>query len=181
MTDRRSPNKHPHPDYAIPIQVTRFWKLVKKSSVDQCWEWLGDTDKNGYGIFVFMGKRRGAHELALSFTTGEKRFEGYVTRHSCDNPICCNPEHLQFGTPQENVSDMLTRGRSANWTRSSNKLTPQLVEELRIRRDNGAPQSILAKQYGVSEAYVSEIVRGLTWKDAPGPIQTKNNMYKKVG
>lgn len=37
--------------------------------------------------------------------------KGLVVRHSCDNPPCCNPDHLLIGTQQDNVNDMIERGR----------------------------------------------------------------------
>lgn len=177
----RSPRlRDAHPDFKEAVQITRFWKFVEEGGPEDCWPWNGYRDKDGYGCFSYRGRVFRAHELAVSFTTGEKRASGFDTRHSCDNPPCCNPDHLRFGTRQENVNDMMARGRSANWTRKSNKLTNEIVEEIRIRRDCGAPQKVLAEQYVLSPAYISELVRGITWKNAPGPIQTKNNMYKKV-
>jgi hypothetical protein len=32
--------------------------------------------------------------------------------HLCDVPSCVNPEHLYWGTAQDNVNDMMARGRS---------------------------------------------------------------------
>jgi hypothetical protein len=39
--------------------------------------------------------------------------KGMVIRHKCDNPACCNIEHLEIGTPLDNVNDMIERGRKA--------------------------------------------------------------------
>lgn len=36
---------------------------------------------------------------------------GLAVRHTCDNPRCINPEHLILGTQQENIQDMMERGR----------------------------------------------------------------------
>ena len=38
--------------------------------------------------------------------------EGMYIRHTCDNPACCNPNHLVLGTPKDNVDDMFERGRN---------------------------------------------------------------------
>jgi len=112
----------------------------------------------------------GAHELAVTFTTGEVKDPGLDTCHSCDNPPCCNPRHLRFGTRLENVADVIKRGRvRAGSAHPFAKLTEAGVVEIRVRRANGAMQKTLAADSGISEAYVGTIVNGLTWVRA-GPI-----------
>lgn len=181
LPTRRQVNPHPHPEFAEAMQVSRFWRNVEVSGHDDCWEWKGDKNK-GYGVFQYHGKRHGAHELALSFSTGEKRHPGMDTCHSCDNPACCNPSHLRFDTRQSNVDEMHLRGRARVGDNAPNAttLTSEVVRLIRERRELGAPQKVLAEQYGISPAYVSQIVRGKVWESAPGPIQKKNNMYRKV-
>jgi HNH endonuclease len=34
--------------------------------------------------------------------------------HSCDNPPCCNPNHLSIGTHHENMIDSMLKGRAKN-------------------------------------------------------------------
>lgn len=177
MGNRRRAAVNPDPLYADAVSVSRFWRLVETSGSDDCWLWQGDKDRAGYGVFCFRGKRYGAHELALSFTTGERRLKQLETCHSCDVPSCCNPAHLRFDTRQSNVDDMWARGRGA---KPSLRLSPAEVQLMRERRAAGAPQKTLARDFKVSEAYVSSIVRGVKWPDAPGPIQKKNEFYRKV-
>lgn len=168
---RRHVNSHPAEEFTDAIAVTRYWALVAVAEADECWPWQGDTDANGYGVFHWRGRMRRAHELAVSFTTGEKRPDGFDTCHSCDNPPCCNPSHLRFGTRQSNVDEMYARGRASVGERHHGaRLTAAQVQEMRERRANGAIQKLLAADYGISEAYVSEIVNGLAWAEAGGPI-----------
>ena len=166
---RRKVNADPHPDLIDAIAVTRFWSLVDQSG--ECWNWRGDTDDNGYGVFFWRGRKYGAHQLALSFTVGEMKAQGLDTCHACDNPPCCNPAHLRFDTRRSNVADMYRRGRGVDGTK---KLTDEDVRILRERRASGARQKDLAEQFGVSVALVSAIVRGLRRADAPGPIQQRS-------
>lgn len=172
-------NQHPHPDFEEAVTISRFWRSVEIRSDNECWEWKGDLS-HGYGIFFYNGRKFGAHELALSFSVGEKRYESLDTCHSCDNPKCCNPSHLRFDTRQSNVDDMHSRGRGVVGDKAASVLTSHDVQLIRERRNLGAPQKVLAEQFGISTAYVSEIVRGRVWKSAPGPIQKANNMYRKV-
>ena len=149
------------------MDVTRFWGMVSRREPDQCWEWTGDRSRNGYGVFVWHGKRTGAHEVALSFTTGEVKSDRLDTCHSCDNPLCCNPAHLRFDTRLANVREMHERGRA----RKARKVTDEDVVLIRERRAAGARQSDLAEQFGITDGAVSMIVRGLRWPDAGGPIE----------
>lgn len=187
LSARRAINQHPAPELIEAVNVTRFWRLADVRREDECWPWLGDTDDDGYGVFFYRGRMRRAHELALSFTTGEARAEGLDTCHSCDNPSCCKPADLRFASRQSNVDDMWNRdrglaGERAPWAR----LTNVAIREIRARRAAGARQVDLAAEYGVSQAYISEIVNGLVWQEAGGPItgrgkRTQRNPHSVQG
>lgn len=45
---------------------------------------------------------------------------GLVVRHSCDQPLCCNPLHLEMGTQLENLRDQIRRKRRRLRRRSDN-------------------------------------------------------------
>ena len=154
--------------------MTRFWTLVERKGSAECWPWLGDTDRSGYGVFHWHGKRVGAHELALSFSTGEARLSQLDTCHSCDNPSCCNPAHLRFDTRAANVADMVARGRQAKRM----KITAHDVVLIRERRAAGARQKDLAEQFGITDGQVSMIIRGIRWRNAGGPIETERRYVR---
>lgn len=63
---------------AVMRRVSEFWQSVDISDDDQCWPWLGYAEK-GYGRFFWQRRMVGAHELALTFTTGERRPDGFDT------------------------------------------------------------------------------------------------------
>ena len=161
-------------DIQLAAKVTEFWNLVDVKGADECWLWTGYIEK-GYGQFYLADAMRGAHELAVTFTTGEVRGEGMDTCHSCHNPPCCNPSHLRFDTRAANVADMLKAGRSNFHT----AITPDVIQEISERRERGASQKRLAMEYGVSDGYISEIVRGKRRADVGGPIQTKR-VYRRT-
>ena len=171
----RNVNPDPHPSLRDAVDVTRFWSLVDQGKEEECWLWRGCRDRDGYGIFHWHGRRIGSHALAVSFTTGESREGGLDTLHSCDNPPCCNPSHLRFGSRQENVDDMVARSRAA---KPNLRLSDQQVREIRERRKSGARQKDLADQYGVTDGWISEIVRGLKRAEAGGPLETGREYYR---
>lgn len=176
LPTNRSVNKHAHPDLVEAVTVSRFWRSIANSAAGDCWEWQGDRDADGYGIFFYHGRMRQAHDLALSFSTGEMRIESLDTCHSCDNPCCCNPAHLRFDTRQSNVDDMYRRGRAGR----SGKLTDPEVILIRERRAAGARQKDLAEQFNVSDGQISMIVRGIRWPDVGGPIEAKRSNYRRA-
>lgn len=140
-------------------RVTRFWMLVQRRRPDECWPFEGHIDKDGYGRFFDGQRMRPAHELALTFTTGEERPRKHDTCHSqqCTTRACCNPRHLRFDTRRGNVGDTVALGRQHRFGR---KLTDREVGEIRTRLACGAIQKDLATQYGVNDSMISMIKTG---------------------
>lgn len=139
----------------VAARVTQFWHLVPEGAADECWAWRGSVDKDGYGTFFFGGKMRGAHELALTFATGEAKAKGLDTCHSrgCTTRLCCNPGHLRFDTRASNVADAVAAGTALGHGR----LTAADVRLIRTRIAHGAKQQDLADAYGVTNSTISMI------------------------
>ena len=134
----------------------------------------GGTDSSGYGNFrvpQFGRVNIGAHRVSYKLYHGEFPPEGLVVRHSCDNPKCVNPLHLDYGTKKDNAQDAVARGRLAILDRAGEsngnaKLNADKVRE--IRRLWGKPginTVTLAKQFGVTHDTISLIVNGKTWRN----------------
>ncbi len=84
-------------------------------------------------------------------------------RHTCDNPPCCNPEHLRGGTQRQNMNDARRRGRLNNWERSRQaKVDSAVVREIRSRYPHESCRE-LAEEYGIGERQVRRIVRYQAW------------------
>lgn len=134
-----------------------------------CLEWLGYCDKDGYGLksFYLDGRYKTfrSHRLAYQSIHGDIP-EGLVVRHTCDNPSCCNPDHLTIGTHRENIQDKLDRGRAAGGRNTgaknpNSKLTEQHVREIRSSAESNKR---LAAQYGVSNVLIGLVKRNLIWR-----------------
>lgn len=145
-----------------------FWKYVDKGDSDDCWLWYGDLLPTGYGHFAVRHVGFAAHRLAWTLTNGAIP-EGMYVCHKCDMPSCCNPSHMFLGTAQDNLDDMVAKGRSTHITgedHPGHKLTWEQVRE--IRRRYAAKElslSGLQQIYGVSVAALSHIVRNETWRE----------------
>lgn len=76
-----------------------------------CWEKQGFRHPEGYGSMYFRGRQYRSHVLMYKLTRGDVP-KGMVVMHKCDNPPCCNPDHLRLGTKADNNRDMFAKKRN---------------------------------------------------------------------
>jgi len=95
--------------------VESFWLKVDKNDANGCWLYTGFRKWDGYGWLnrKVNGKPRSmtAHRYSWILAHGEPA-NGLHILHRCDNPPCCNPDHLFLGTHQDNMNDRVAKGRS---------------------------------------------------------------------
>lgn len=87
--------------------------------------------------------------------------------HKCDNKKCCRNSHHFTGNHAANVADKVAKGRQYHPTGSLNtmsKLTEKVVQKIRDKKNKGKLQKEIAKDFGISEASVSMICSGKSWK-----------------
>ncbi len=92
--------------------IHRFWLRIVKSE-QGCWGWIGESTDNGYGRFRVDGRKVLAHRFAYALLIGPIPNDLFVL-HKCDNPPCCNPDHLFLGTKSDNSRDCMEKGRYVN-------------------------------------------------------------------
>jgi hypothetical protein len=98
-----------HVTPTTPIQE-RFEKKIKRMP-SGCWLWIGHRDKAGYGKIGITKRRcKLAHRVAFELYNGPIPDDMDICHH-CDNPPCCNPEHLFLGNALINARDKMAKGR----------------------------------------------------------------------
>ena len=146
-------------------QERRFWlKVDSKTTPGGCWPWRGAT-LDGYGRTSFNGVPVGAHRLSMALTLRRNLEPKELVCHRCDFRACCRPAHLFLGTHQENMRDMVEKGRSARGEGSGvSKLTEFEVCHMRnLRTLFGWSYSRLAAHFGVSNSAVRSACVGDSW------------------
>jgi hypothetical protein len=91
------------------LNLRTFWSHCEKKE-SGCWEWNGFFNNTGYGKFTFQKKTILASKVAYILTHGSIQ-DGLLVCHTCDNPKYINPAHLWAGTHQQNMDDMVRKGR----------------------------------------------------------------------
>ena len=148
--------------------VTRVVSRLAIGGPKECWEYQGARTRGGYGELRCAGTMGYAHRVMAAARYGPLA-PGQVVRHTCDNPACCNPEHLVLGSMADNNADMWERGRGVSG-RSRRRLTASDVVAIREARAAGASVIELAERHGISESHTIMVVNGTRWPNAGGPI-----------
>ena len=133
-----------------------FEKVIT-DTVTGCKVWTGTTFWNGYGR---IGDKR-AHRVSYEEAHGPIP-AGLLVCHRCDNRLCVNPDHLFLGTTDDNMADMVSKGRSARGERHGRaKITDEIAGEI---RGSSLTCREAAKRYGLSKSMISYIRQGVNWK-----------------
>lgn len=168
--------------------IERFYSRLKPGA-NGCIVWRTGTK---HARFCAKGVKLNAHRVAFFIATGVDPGD-YLICHSCDNPPCCNPEHLHIGTDLSNMQEAAERGRMAtgprnyihiedrsgdrHWSRRlpektkkgenhpKAKLTTEQALEIRSRYLSGnTTYKALAAEFGVTLQAVHYLVKGKNWK-----------------
>jgi hypothetical protein len=131
-------------------------------------------------MFRFEGRQMQAHRASWLIHRGDIPDNLWVL-HKCDNPPCVNPGHLFLGTYQDNIDDMVSKGRHSHgdrqWLRKNpervnrgeavpwSKLTADTVREIRTLFATGDYSKMdLVRQFGVTHPTIRRILSRKIWR-----------------
>jgi hypothetical protein len=123
--------------------------------------WLGAVGKNGYGRITIDGKSFEVHRVAYNVFVGQFDLWQHI-RHTCDNKLCINPEHLLAGSHLDNMRDKADRGRARPQHGIGNYRAKLSSEDVAVIRNMAgrAKQSEIAERFGIGQPHVSDIING---------------------
>ena len=76
--------------------------LERLDQTGECWLWTDKIRKDGYVSMWFYGKKTNLHRIMYEHFVGPIP-EGLHIDHLCRVRHCCNPEHLEAVTQEENI------------------------------------------------------------------------------
>lgn len=134
--------------------ASRFARMHRANEAG-CWLWVGVKNKQGYGHFEWSRKGRDffwmAHRAAWRIHRGPIP-GGLQVLHRCDVPSCVNPDHLFLGTQQDNMDDMVRKGRARRHLGS--RPFPVSEADRAAAIASAEPVTHIAKRLGVTRSTV---------------------------
>lgn len=152
-----------------PTQAIIFLQMIAAhGNSDSCLEWPFIWASCEYGYVQYEGAQWRTHRLAWKLRRG-RIYRDLDILHHCDNPPCFNYLHLFQGTNDDNVADMMSKGRQRNGVsigekHGNAKLTDDAVRSIRLRRQSGEPLPSIAADFGVTKQLIWNIVKLRGWK-----------------
>lgn len=152
------------PQAATPAEHIERYSIPEPNS--GCFLWLGWVARKGHGLTTWKKKTMHAHRLAWIGRHGPIP-DGLLVCHRCDVPSCVNPDHLFLGTHQDNMDDMVRKGRAAhnrNYT-SGNRIPRKLTAEIVIAvRASEESTKGVARRLGVAPVTIRRIRQRKIWR-----------------
>lgn len=141
-----------------------------------CWEWKGALQSKSVTPVIHYERRVVAVRRLIAEQQGHYMADKIAT-YKCGNQLCVNPDHIQVTTRKKLAKRMASElkyhanpvrmKKLSDAARRRGKLTIEAVRQ--IREATGSQRQIAA-QFGVSQATVSVILRGSSWREYSNPF-----------
>lgn len=180
------------PNHLDESQKNRGKSLIDRlfigfnKELDGCWIWQGAKSHNGYGLI--SEKKQGktinyrVHRLMYEINTGEQLKNDELICHKCDNPACCNPDHLFKGSHDENMQDMVVKRRSSWGEKNRNsKLSIDDINNIRELWENRKlSQGEIAEKFQVSKQHIWRVIHHEAWFENVEEKREQTGSLKKL-
>lgn len=99
------------------VEIMRFMSHVEmgkrcpRNHKTPCWYFVGGNDDAGYGRFKFDGTVQWANRFSYQAFKGPLP-RGHEAGHTCHDPRCVNPDHLEDQTKSENSREVREREKA---------------------------------------------------------------------
>ena len=126
-----------------------------------CRMWNGCVHEN-YGRIQHNHIKYFVHLLVCECKNKQKKPDGMVTRHLCNNKLCVEEQHLEFGTSNQNMIDAINDGNLKT------KLTSEKAKKIRKELEKDFSKmniSKLAEEYDVSSHTIKNLKYNSQWKE----------------
>jgi hypothetical protein len=139
-----------------PFNEDIYHKICSKISEDDetgCWNIICFDNYPRISI----GKRKVRLNRLMLAWNGTEAIDKFAC-HTCNNSKCVNPDHLYWGSSEDNMRDKIMAGHGYKQVLSAND-----VKNIRDLKRRGAGNKPLAQVYNVSNSMINRIVNGKRW------------------
>lgn len=91
---------------------------------------FGSSDKDYYPVILIDGKNQQVNRLICERVNGAPPSDIHQAAHSCGINRCCNPRHIYWATPKENMDDTIEHGTRPLMSREGTKHTDESKERI---------------------------------------------------
>ena len=165
-----------YPAYRISNKgrIQSRWQFGKFYSTfiteeEDIWKDMNTHLSNGYPrVCLRNGKNKGKnvriHTIVAHYFIGSRPKTAQLVRHLDSNKLNNDVLNLAYGTYVDNENDKILNG-TWNTRNGGAKITPEQVQEIRVKLKNGEAQKRLADDYGVSRPTITRIANYNIWKN----------------
>lgn len=143
-------------------ETQRTRKAISYKIEGSCWICTSHpVSGNGYPGIKVLGIESTVHKYVYIKLKGQIP-KGLCIRHTCDNKLCVNPDHLIIGTHAENMKYaeerlLFSQGEDHYKARFTNA-------DIHAIRSSNLTHRKLGELYGVIHTVIGKIKRRETWK-----------------
>ncbi len=163
--------------------IIRFNERFVVGFENACWPWNSLVNINGRGIFSVWREGRqftySAPKVSFVIYKSDDPM-GLFACHTCDNPICINPNHIFLGSVGENSADMVRKKRHKfGETSPLSKIKEQDVRDARRWYSVGYGTTEIGAHLGLTRGYLQRLIQGHFWKHVDNPVPLRKNKAQR--